>query len=142
MGYQGLRRAENASRGVKKVCLTIGFADLTASASSQSFDFAAALPAEAVIIGVGIDVSTAFDDGSTGVYTADLGISSGDTDAFLNGVDLEVAAAHAAPQGAQPTGLVGAVTPALIVDAGAVDVDTTIAGALVVTILYVDAAAF
>jgi len=142
MSHQDLRNAVDVSRAVKKASLAIGFADLTASATSQSFDFADVLPSGAIIIGVGIDVSIAFDDGSTGVYTADLGISSGDTDAFLNGVNLEVAAAHAVPQGVQPTGLVGAVTPALIVDAGAVDVDTTIAGALEVSILYVDAAAF
>lgn len=132
----GQQDAREIRRGVLKATLTLGFAQLTASATSQSFDFANALPAGAVILGVGIEVTTAFDDGSTGVYTADLGISGGDVDGFLNGVDLEVEASHAVPQGAQPTGLVGAVTPALLVDAGAVDVDTTIAGALVATVLY------
>ncbi len=133
MGQQDSREIK---RGVLKTTLALTFAQLTASATSQSFDFAKALPAGAVILGVGIEVTTAFDDGSTGVYTADLGISGGDADAFLNGVDLEVAASHAVPQGVQPSGLVGAVTPALLVDAGAVDVDTTIAGVLLATILF------
>ncbi len=133
MGYSDSRELR---RGVLKTTLSLGFAQLTASATSQSFDFAKALPAGAVIVGVGIEVTTAFDDSSTGVYTADLGISGGDVDAFLNGVDLEVEAAHAVPQGVQPTGLVGAITPALLVDAGAVNVSTTVAGVLLATILY------
>lgn len=132
----GQQDGRDIRRGTFKATLALGFAQLTAAATSQSFNFASPLPLGAVITGVGIEVTTAFDDGSTGVYTADLGISGGDVDAFLNGVDLEVMTSHAVPQGVQPTGLVGAVTPALLVDAGAVNVNTTIAGALVATILY------
>lgn len=128
--------ARSKRQAVHKATLSVGHADLTAAATSQSIDFAGALPAGAIVLGVGIEVTEAFDDGGAGVFTADFGISGGDADAFLDGVDLETEAAHAAPQGAQPTGLVGAVTPALLVDAGGVNVNTATAGAAVVTILW------
>lgn len=123
--------------GVHRATLQVDFDDLTDAATSQSFDFAEALPEGAHVLSAGIEIITPFDDGSTGVYTADLGISGGDTDAFLDGIDIEAAAgAYAAPQGVQPCGMVGAITPALLVDAGAVNVDTTIAGSLKAHILY------
>ena len=67
--------------------LTVGFAELTDADGAQSFPFAQALPAGAVILAVGLDVTDGFTDGVAGVFTADLGISGGDIDAFLDGAE-------------------------------------------------------
>jgi len=123
---------------IKKASLAIGFADLTATATSQSFDFAATLPATAILVGSYIDVTVAFDDGSTGVFTADVGVKSGDTDAIIDGADIETVAKTAAAKGADPYGFYGGVQVAVLVDAGAVNVDTATAGAMTVELFYIE----
>lgn len=122
---------------VRKVSLTVGSAELTDSDGAQTFPFGAALPADAIILAVGLDVTTGFTDSGAGVFTADLGINGGNIDAFLDGADLASIADVASPQGIQPSGRVGAITPALTVLAD-VNVDTATAGAVTAEIYYVD----
>lgn len=121
---------------VDKAVKAVGFADLTDADGSQSFVFDAALPDNAVIIGVGIHVTAGFTDGAAGVFTADLGINGGDTDAFLDGASIATIADVGSPLGVRPTGLVGAITPVILVLAD-VNVTTATAGALEAEILYV-----
>ncbi len=121
---------------VRKATLAVVFGDLTDSDGAQTIPFAAALPADAIIVAVGLDVTVGFIDAGIGVFTADLG--DGVTiDLLLNGADIASIAKVASPQGAQPAGLVGAVTPAITILAD-VNVDTSTAGALTAEIYYVD----
>lgn len=122
---------------VRKASLTITSALLTDSDGAQTFPFGAALPADAIILAVGLDVTAGFTDGASGVFTADLGINGGDIDAFLDGADIASIDDVASPQGIQPTGRVGAITPALTILAD-VNVDTATAGAVTAEVLYVD----
>ncbi len=124
-------------RRVRKASLTVGFAALTDSDGAQTFAFGAALPADAIILAVGLDVTAGFTDGASGVFTADLGINGGDIDAFLDGADIASIDDVASPQGIQPTGRVGAITPALTILAD-VNVDTATVGAVTAEVLYVD----
>lgn len=121
---------------IREASRAVGFADLTDSDGAQTFAFATALPAGAVIVGSGIDITAGFTDGSTGVFTADLGVNGGDLDSLLDGVDIASIATLATPQGVQPTGLYGAITPAVTVLAD-VNVDTATAGALTAYVYYV-----
>ena len=119
--------------------LTVGFAELTASAGSQAFPFAAALPAGAAILGVGLDVTAGFVDAGVGVFTADLGIDGGDADAYLDGADIAAIAKVDSPRGVSGNGLAGAKTPELLILAD-VNVDTATAGEVTAQIYYVDTA--
>ena len=126
---------------IRKVTLAVGFADLTDADGSQTFPFAAALPAGAAILGFGIDVTVGFTDGVAGVFTADLGVNGGNIDAWLDGADIASIAKLNTPQGIDGGGgLVGAITPSITVLAD-VNVGTATAGALVAELYYVDAAA-
>lgn len=127
--------AREKKRGVLKSELALDYTQLTAAATSQVF-LMPALPAGAVVLGAGIEVDTVLDDGSTGVFTGDIGIQGGAVDAFINGADLETAGAQGLPQGAQIGSLVGAITPQLTVDAGAVNVNTAIQGSIRAKVLY------
>ncbi len=122
---------------VRKVTLAVGFADLTDSDGAQTIPFAAALPAGAVIVGYGINITEAFIDAGVGVFTADLG-DGVNIDAFLDGADIAVIAKVNTPQGIDGGGgLVGAKTPAITMLAD-VNVDTATEGALSAEIYYVD----
>lgn len=125
-----------ASR-VKKLQLALLFSQLTDADGSQTFAFATALPARAYLIGAGIRVIAAFTDGVAGTFTADVGINGGDIDAFLDGASLAAIANVGDPVGVRPSGMVGAVTPALTV-LGSVNVNTATAGSLVAEVMYLD----
>jgi len=103
---------------------------------SGSIDFAAALPAGACVVGCDIDVTAIFDNaGDTASGTADIGISGGDTDIWVDGAALDAVAHLAAPLGVQPYGFVGAVTPSVLVTFD-VNCDTITKGAAVATVKY------
>jgi len=113
--------------------------DLSAAAGNQSFDFAAALPTTGVfILGTYLDVTEGFTDGAAGVFTADLGVSGGTTDALLDGADIASIAKVAAPLGATPTGWYEGQTLALDI-IGTVNVDTATAGAVTAYVIYIEA---
>lgn len=129
-----------ASENARIVTVTkaIGFADVVAlgAVASGSIDFDDALPAGAVVVGGGINVTAAFDNvGDSASVTADLGIASGDTDAFCDGMSLDAIAKVGSPAGVGMGTLVGAVTPSVLVDPD-VDCDTLTKGAAVAYVLY------
>jgi len=125
--------------GVAVATKAIGFADCTDADTQQDFAFAAALPAGAVIVGSGVNVTAIFDNaGDTASLTFDLGIDAGDTDAFVDGGSLDAVAKVSTPTGVQPVGLVGAVTPSVRIDSS-VNLNTITKGALVAYVLYVEA---
>ena len=75
--------ANGTRYGVHKQELTIGHADLTAAATNESIDFAAACPAGSWFIGAYIDIDTLFSGGSVSDLDVDVGISGGDTNYLL-----------------------------------------------------------
>lgn len=128
--------AAYASR-IQEAERAVAYTDLTDSDGSQSFDFGAALPSDAVILCAYIDVTTGFTDGSSGVFTVDLGISGGDLDALIDGADLANIANVSSPVGIGHVGSYSGTTLAVTVLAD-VNVDTATAGALTARVLYVD----
>lgn len=124
---------------VKRVSKTVAFAALTDADGSQTFAFASALPATAVVVGAYIDVTQAFTDGVAGVYTADVGVNGADIDQFIDGASLASIAKVGAPLGVAPCGFQGGVTPAVTVLAD-VNLNTSTAGSLTAYVLYVEAA--
>lgn len=130
--------ALNEGAGVHVVSRAVGIADLTAGALNQSFDFSAALPDDAYVVGRYVDVTEAFTDGAAGTFTVDLGISGGVTDDLINGGDITTAIAKiGVPDGTRPQGWYGADTIAVDV-IGTVNVDTATAGALVAYVAYIN----
>ena len=128
--------ALNEAAGIHVATRAVGIADLTAETTNQSFDFAAALPADAVVIGAYLNVTQGFTDGVAGVFTADLGESGAVTDAILNDADIASIAKVGLPIGTTPMGWYGGATLAVDI-IGTVDVDTATAGALTVRVAYV-----
>lgn len=122
--------------GVYVASKAFTYADLTDADMQQSIDFAAALPAGAVVLGSGVNVTAIFDNaGDSASLTFDLGIKSGDTDCFIDGGSLNAVAKVSTPAGVSPTGLVGAITPSIIVDSS-VNLDTLTKGSAVAYVLY------
>jgi hypothetical protein len=125
---------------IKKATYALGHAGLTTVGTSQSFD-AAVIPENSIIVGCDINVTEAFTDGAAGTFTADVGVKSGDTDAVLDGADLTTAIARLdSPRGVSglPCMLfLDGATMALKVD-GSVNVSTATAGALVLSVYYVN----
>lgn len=125
------------STGLGVASKAIGFADLTDSDGSQTIDFDDALPAGAMVVGYGANVTAIFDNvGDTAGVTFDLGIASGDTDVWVDGGSLNAVAKVSTPSGTGAS-LVGAVTPSVIIDAD-VDVDTLTKGAAVFYVVYTE----
>ena len=126
--------------GIAKVSRVVDFSELAAVGNFVNtlaipLD---PLPAGAVIVGFGVDVSTAFVNGANSV-SCDLGIQGGVTDALLDGAigNLQAVAKISSPEGSQPRGLVGAITPLVTVNTTAMK-DTT-AGVLTAEIYYFSA---
>lgn len=128
------------SSGIQAASKNVGFADLTDSDGAQTFAFAAALPADAVVLGGALDVTAGFTDGSSGVFTADLGVNGADIDSVLDGADIASIATVSLPVGTKHAGYYGAITPAVTVLAD-VDVDTATAGDLDAYVYYQSAEA-
>ncbi|MFB3094409.1 MAG: hypothetical protein ACE10O_00950 [Candidatus Acidiferrales bacterium] len=128
-----------ASR-VFKVTKSVVFGDLTAAAATQSIDFDAALPADACIVGFGLDVTDLFVTAVAGNVGADLGVASGDTDVFLDGIAANMSAILGkkhSPAGVGPVGLVGAITPSILFTAAADDIGDATAGAMTADIYFI-----
>jgi hypothetical protein len=117
----------------------VGFADASAAGTTKTIDFAAALPAGAMVLGAGANVTAVFDNvGDTADVTFDLGIKSGDTDAFVDAGELNAVAKVSIPRGTGVPALVGGITPSIIID-GSVNLDTLTKGAAVFYVAYVEA---
>ncbi len=127
------------------------FSDLTAAALTESIDFDAALPADAIALGAWIKVTTKFDDGTGGVslsaMATDIGISGGDADYFVDGTDTYTAAGNfmsnpgVAFDGSRSATYVGGETPAVLFTATGANLDTLTTGDLTAYVYYIVPAA-
>lgn len=82
-------QASEAGGAIQKRSITVGHADLTAAATTETENIGDPLPAGATVLGVNILLPTAF-SGITGPVTVDIG-SSGDVDALVDGANLATA---------------------------------------------------
>lgn len=64
------------------------YTDFTAAAVSEAIDFDAALPANAVVLGAWIDVTTLFDSANTTSATASLGANGGTATSWVNALNV------------------------------------------------------
>jgi hypothetical protein len=111
------------------------YADCQEADQDIDIAFAAALPAGAIVIGAGINVTAVFDNaGDTANVVADLG-HSGDKDAFCDGMSLDAIAKVGAVSGQAMGTLVGAVTPSINV-LPSVNGNTLTKGTAVAYVLY------
>lgn len=138
----GLVQAETditALQGVKNAVVSkaFGFAEVAAlgAVASGSIDFDEDLPAGAVVLGAGVNVTAAFDNaGDSASCTIALGVKSGDTDGFVTAGNAN-GATKLGTAGALLGGLVGAVRPSILVDPD-VNCDTITKGAAVAYVIY------
>lgn len=118
---------------------TIGFADLTASATSQVIAIGE-LPAGAQVRGVDMRLGTAFSGGSISAMDVDVG-STGDDAALVAAADVSSAAVDGqvsdVPDGIAPHKLFDAATTinATFASTGD-DVDAATAGAVTIRVLF------
>lgn len=123
--------------GVVTVSKTVGFAALTDADMQQVVDFDAALPAGALVIGGGANVTAVFDNvGDTANLTFDLGFKTGDTDGIVDGGSLDAVAKVSIPRGVAVPGMPGALTPSIIFDSS-VNLNTLTKGAATFYVSYV-----
>lgn len=93
----------DAGIGAVKRTVTVGHADLTASAMSEAINIGATLPANARILSTDIRALTPFSGGGAAAVTVDVG-TSGDVDALVDGSNLFAAAVDGGPS-TMPTGI-------------------------------------
>lgn len=131
---------ETAARkfSVKRLSITIGHADLTAAATTET-EALGSIPAGSFVLGVSLPCSEAF-AGITGPVTIDIG-SAGDVDALVDGANVTTlidGAASTRPLGVAPNKFFAAATAltATFLSASGNLVDCT-AGSVTIDILYV-----
>jgi hypothetical protein len=97
-----------AGVALQKRTVTVGEADLTAAATTQTISIGAVLPANARVLGVSLHTHTAFTGGGSSALKLDIG-TSGDVDAIVAQADLFAAAvdgeAPSCPAGIAPNKL-------------------------------------
>ena len=84
--------ANQTAAGPTIAKLTVAVADLTAAAGSQVFEFAANIPADAVVLGAWFQLNEVFAGGTISACTVDLGVKSGDADGIIDAEDIFTAA--------------------------------------------------
>jgi len=91
--------AELAAKAVQKRTVTVGHADLTdaVNGEAQVLNVGTALPANAVVLGHDVFVTTLFSGGSVSAVTVDIGGT--DADAIVDGMDVFTGAATGALTG-------------------------------------------
>jgi hypothetical protein len=126
---------------IKTVSKSFSFTDVAALGANPNgvIDFAAALPANAIVIGAGVDVTAVFDNvGNTASMTIALGITGVDPDGFMVAGNADTVC-KLGTAGALNGGLVGAVLPSILVDPD-VNCNTITKGTAVAYISYIVAA--
>jgi len=123
---------------IKTVSKSFSFTDVAAlgAVASGSIDFDAALPAGAIVVGAGVDVTAVFDNvGNSASVTIALGVKDGDTDGFMVAGAADTIN-KLGTAGVLNGGLVGAVTPSILVDPS-VNCDTITKGTAVAYVTYI-----
>jgi hypothetical protein len=120
----------------RKLTLTVGHADLTAAALTQTINIGStALPSGAVILGRTIVLATAFSGGGAGAVSVDIGGT--DADCIVDGESIFTGAttAKAGTSGIDPFGALGGqqLTATFISD---VNVVLLTAGSVTITVTY------
>jgi len=116
----------------------IGFADIAALGAFVTgfIDFAAALPANAIVIGSYVNVTAIVDNVTdTATLTCDVGIA-GTINLLLDGVSLNGVAVLGAPLGTIPTGFKGPITVRVTIDSD-VNLNTITKGSFTVHVVYI-----
>ncbi len=125
---------------VQSASKTVAYGDMTDEDGSQTFAFAAALPAGAILLAHELNVTALFDDGSACTSDVDLGINGGDTDCIEDGLNTTLATGATGRQtgtlGVRHKGMLGGSTLAVTVNAS-VNVDTLTAGSVTATVWYI-----
>lgn len=128
--------AETADYRMKAYTRTFDHADtdIAVAAASAAIDFGSALPAGAIVHAVLANVTEAYDN-SADTFTADVGISSGDADAYTpTALDLSTGVAVLTTQTVNTKA--SAVQLAVTITSSSGDLDTLTAGTVVITVLY------
>lgn len=121
--------------------VTITHTTLDAAALSQAINIGAVLPANAMILGANVAITTPTTGGGAASCTVDIG-SSGDTDAIVDGADVFAAAvngmASTRPLGIAPNKLFVAAGAQLIATVTSdVNVSLLTAGSFTITVAFV-----
>lgn len=122
--------------GIFVASKSVAFGALTDADQQQTIDFDADLPAGAVYLGGGANVTAIFDNaGDTASLTYDMGVKSGDTDGFIDGASLNAVAKSGQPVGVLAGALVGNIRPSIVIDSS-VNLNTLTKGAATFYVLY------
>ena len=132
-------------KGYRKISKSVGFADLTAAAVTQTIAFDDELPAGAIVVAASVDLPTDFAGPSITAMTVDVG--DADVDRFINLTDIFTAAGPLVESQADAgvgldRSLAGdaiiptAVTPDLLFTATGANVNVATSGAMTANIYY------
>jgi len=132
-------------KGYRKISKTVGFADLTAAATTQVIAFDNVLPAGAIVVAASVDLPTDFAGPSITAMTVDVG--DADADRFINLTDIFTGAGPLVESQADvgvglDRSLAGdaiipaAVTPDLLFTATGANVSAATSGAMTANIYY------
>lgn len=132
---------------LRKLSKAVGFADLTAAATTQTIAFDSALPAGALVVAASVDLPTDFSGGSVSAMTVDVG--DADVDRFINLTNIFTGAGPLTDSQADPgvgldNSLAGAaiipadVTPDLLFTSTTDNLVNLTAGAMTAHIYYID----
>jgi hypothetical protein len=137
---QEVKALADAAIALQKRTVTIGHADLTEATNNtaQAIAIGAALPANAVVLGHEVHVTTVFSGGSASAVTVDIGGT--DPDAIVDGMDIFTGAATGAltgTAGVHPKGKFSAqtLTATFLTDASHALLGLS-AGALTITVWF------
>jgi hypothetical protein len=124
--------------GVQKVTTTIGFAQLTAAALTQSIALGTVLPANARILTRELRLATPFSGGAIGSTTASVGLAGGTEVVNAANVFTGAPAAQKGPDGVDPFELLPTGGQLQVTFTSTVaNVNAATAGALTIDVMYI-----
>jgi hypothetical protein len=123
------------SSGVRARTHTYAFgdADVAVAATSVALNLGNPLPTGAFVLGVYANVTVSFTDGSTGTFSADVGVASGDDDRFTpTALDIDGGVAELT----QSVLLPASGTQLAVTISSSVNLSTATAGSFALTVIY------
>lgn len=122
---------------VRRLEVTLGFADITAAGMTKTIDYANALPADAFLLGTSVNVTDDFDDGAACTTKVDIGVSGSTTSIIAGSADSlgTIARIVGGTKGASYCSIVGAITPRLTFT-GSVNLNTLTKGSVTIAIYF------